>query len=92
LYNRELEVLRTSERARNFHALYEVRDQRTNQAARVHAVNSLMSMEEPVRTGAQSITAGITINIVSAAPANGSNAKVIDAVRDTTKLDCEPSD
>ena len=41
-----LDVLRTSERARNIHALVEVRDQQTNQMARVGAVKALEQLED----------------------------------------------
>lgn len=40
-YLAELDVLRTSERARNIHTLAEVRDQTSNQMARVQAVKAL---------------------------------------------------
>lgn len=45
-YLAELEVLRTSERARNIHTLAEVRDQTDNQMARVQAVKALEQMDE----------------------------------------------
>lgn len=40
-YLEQLDVLRTSERARNIHTLAEVRDQTSNQMARVQAVKAL---------------------------------------------------
>jgi hypothetical protein len=45
-YLAQLEVLRTSERARNIHALCSVRDQTDNQMARVNAVKALEQLEE----------------------------------------------
>lgn len=45
-YMRQLDVLRTSERARNIHTLVDVRDQKTNQMARVQAVKALEQIDE----------------------------------------------
>lgn len=45
-YMRELEVLRTSERARNIHTLVDVRDQQSNQMARVQAVKALEQIDD----------------------------------------------
>jgi hypothetical protein len=45
-YLRELDVLRTSERARNIHTLAEVRDQTSNQMARVQAVKALEQLAD----------------------------------------------
>lgn len=55
-YLKELDVLRTSERARNIHTLAEVRDQTSNQMARVQAVKALeqISDEEQGNRTAQS--------------------------------------
>ena len=48
----ELDVLRENERARNIHALIEVRDQTGNQMARVQAVKALEQLsEEAQRSG-----------------------------------------
>jgi hypothetical protein len=41
-----LQVLRESEKARNIHALVEVRDQQVNQMARVNAVKALEQLDE----------------------------------------------
>lgn len=50
-YAAGLEVLRSSERARNIHALIEVRDQTGNQMARVQAVKALEQLaDEAQRT------------------------------------------
>jgi hypothetical protein len=45
-YLQQLDVLRTSERARNIHTLAEVRDQTTNQMARVQAVKALEQIDD----------------------------------------------
>lgn len=45
-YLAQLEVLRTSERARNIHALAEVRDQPENKMARVAAVKALEGIDD----------------------------------------------
>jgi hypothetical protein len=49
-YLAQLEVLRTSERARNIHTLCEVRDQTDNQMARVNAVKALEQLEDQAHT------------------------------------------
>jgi hypothetical protein len=46
-YNAGLEMLRTSERARNISALANVRDQSGNDAARVNAAKALEQLAEP---------------------------------------------
>jgi hypothetical protein len=63
-YLAELDVLRTSERARNIHALVDVRDQLENKMARVQAVKALeqISDEMPAGRGSQS-QPGLTIVI-----------------------------
>jgi hypothetical protein len=68
-YLSELDVLRTSERARNIHALVEVRDQEENKMARVQAVKALeqISDEAPAARGSQS-QPGLTIVINTVAP------------------------
>jgi hypothetical protein len=50
-YLTQLEVLRTSERARNIHALCSVRDQTDNQMARVNAVKALEQLEDQAPAG-----------------------------------------
>ena len=50
-YLSELDVLRTSERARNIHTLAEVRDQTSNQMARVQAVKALEQIDEQAAEG-----------------------------------------
>jgi hypothetical protein len=69
-YLRELDVLRTSERARNVHALIEVRSQPDNQMARVQAVKALeqLSDTDQGRGGAAPAQPGIVIQIVTNSP------------------------
>lgn len=51
-YLAELDVLRTSERARNIHTLAEVRDQTSNQMARVQAVKALEQLDDDANPAA----------------------------------------
>jgi hypothetical protein len=61
-YLDQLEVLRTSERARNIHTLCEVRDQTSNQMARVNAVAALERVEDQAHSaGAARQAPGFTI-------------------------------
>lgn len=63
VYLSELEVLRTSERARNIHALVDVRDS-TNQMARVQAVKALEQLSDEQQANAQRVqTPGLVIQI-----------------------------
>lgn len=63
-YMQQLDVLRTSERARNFHALTEVRDQTANAMARVNAVKAMEQIEQVSEgTGISARTPGVTIVI-----------------------------
>ena len=80
-YLRELDVLRTSERARNFHALLAVRDQTDNQQARVNAVKVLEEQDVGGERKAAATTPGITIVIV------GDNAKAAVQVNHTQSPD-----
>ena len=68
-YMRELDVLRTSERARNIHTLVDVRDQMSNQMARVQAVKALEQIDdsEVASRGANSLP-GLQIVIVQGIP------------------------
>lgn len=50
-YLSELDVLRTSERARNFHTLVDIRDQTSNQMARVNAVKALEQISDETQAG-----------------------------------------
>jgi hypothetical protein len=62
-YLSELEVLRTSERARNIHALVDVRDS-SNQMARVQAVKALEQLSDDQQANAQRVqTPGLVIQI-----------------------------
>lgn len=64
-YMQQLDVLRTSERARNIHALVEVRDQPTNQMARVNAVKALEQIsDEQDRNPAATAAPGLAIVVV----------------------------
>jgi hypothetical protein len=63
-------VLRTSERARNIHALIEVRDQKHNPIARVQAVKALEGFEEDSAiTGTGRHTPGLVVQIINQTPA-----------------------
>ena len=64
-YLGELEVLRTSERARNFHALVEVRDQIGNPMARVNAVKE-MEHHEDLSVASSQPRAGMLIVVMQA--------------------------
>jgi hypothetical protein len=71
-YLAELQVLRTSERARNVFALVDVRDRSENQAARVAAVRTLEELadggDRPGGAGGASVMAGLVVRIVGGAP------------------------
>jgi hypothetical protein len=70
-YLAEIDVLRTSERARNIHALVDVRDNAENSMARVSAVKTLEAICEAdaARGGFEpSQSPGLVIQIVSDAP------------------------
>lgn len=82
-YLQQLDVLRTSERARNLLALTEVRDQRDNQMARVQAVKALeqLSDTDQGRGGAAPAQPGLTIQIItnsSMKPTLSANGDLID--------------
>lgn len=86
-YLAELEVLRTSERARDIHTLNEVRDQTSNQMARVQAVKTKWQIEdgEDAARGKQAVP-GLQIVIVQSSaqriPADGHTSQVIDMVEE----------
>jgi hypothetical protein len=64
-YRTCLQVLRESARARNIHALEEVRDQTGNQMARVNAVKALEQLsEEQIAHGGPVQAPGLVIQIV----------------------------
>lgn len=71
-YLAELDVLRTSERARNIHAAVEVRDQTDNQTARIQAVKWLEESAETKRdsSGQRVTTPGVVV-VVNSAPTRG---------------------
>jgi hypothetical protein len=63
-YLAELEVLRTSERARNIHTLLKVRDQEDNQMARVQAVSKLEQLADEQSAGStRSALPGLVVQI-----------------------------
>jgi hypothetical protein len=69
-YLREIDVLRTSERARNIHALVNVRDTADHSMARVSAVKTLETISdvEAARGGSATTAPGLVIQIVSNDP------------------------
>ena len=70
-YKAALVVLRDNEQARNVHALIEVRDQQTNQMARVQAVKALEQLSDEPTSGAHSQKLPglvVQINVGPAAP------------------------
>lgn len=75
-YLAELDVLRTSERARNIHTLAEVRDQTSNQMARVQAVKALEQIDEQAAESGNRSNAlpGLQIVVVT----NGAQAPMVD--------------
>lgn len=89
-YMAQLEVLRTSERARNIHTLVEVRDQKTNQMARVQAVARLEQIDDEAQAsrGSQALP-GLQIVIVQGGinPALSANA-----VKPLIRLEHGPDD
>jgi hypothetical protein len=62
-YLAQLDVLRTSERARNIHTLAAVRDQESNQMARVQAVKALEQIGDEAAPGTRQ-SAGFVIMVV----------------------------
>lgn len=66
-YHSQLEVLRTRESSRTIHTFIEVRDQKSNQMARVAAGKALQQLEDqPQGAGARSSSPGFVIQIVNA--------------------------
>lgn len=97
-YIAELEVLRTSERARNIHTLCEVRDQKSNQMARVNAVQALERIEDQSLTGAGAkampgmviiVGDGGNVSIGAKAAQSGEYASVINGERSPGKGDAD---
>jgi hypothetical protein len=91
-YNQGLDVLRTSERARNISALVEVRDKAGNQMARVQAAKALeqLSEEEARRlpAGGHVSLPGLTIQIINApAPALPTRGQTIDVTPESSRDD-----
>jgi hypothetical protein len=82
-YFEQLDVLRTSERARNIHALVRVRDQDQNKTAVVAAVKALEKMKDDqaiVGVG-QARTPGVVIVVGPAEPAKPRTIDASPAVR-----------
>jgi hypothetical protein len=79
-YLRELDVLRTSERARNIHAFVDVRDNSENSMARVQAAKALeqVSETEGMRGHSPNLTPGLTIQIINTTDAPRTVSPVID--------------
>jgi hypothetical protein len=68
-YLSELDVLKTSERARNVLALVDVRDNSSNSMSRVQAARSLEQMSEEAETrprGQHQVVPGLVVVIASA--------------------------
>jgi hypothetical protein len=63
-YTEQLEVLRTSERARNIHRLAEIRDAANNMPA-VQAIKALEEMHDPAAGAKHLPTAGLVIHVVA---------------------------
>lgn len=82
-----LQVLRENERARNIHALIEVRDQDGNQMARVQAVKALEQLadDEDRGPGGATHSSGLTIRIINNVTQQAPSGPVIDvSPTDTT--------
>jgi hypothetical protein len=92
-YLQQLDVLRTSERARNFHALVDVRDQTGNAMARVNAVKAMEQIEQVSdHVGVLGRAPGVTI--VIAAPAQATafiDHEGYNASKPLISLDAVPS-
>lgn len=68
-YLAELDVLRTSLRARNIHILSEVSEQRDNQMARVNAVKALEQLSDDPTTRSTGMSLpGLVIQIINQSP------------------------
>ena len=59
----ELQVLRSSEGARNFHTLRQVRDQKKNQMARVQAVHALERLSDEQTSPGKQALPGLVVQI-----------------------------
>lgn len=77
-YLEQLDVLRTSARARNIHVLEEVRDQTGNQMARVNAVKALEQISDEPANQASRSSPGLVVVVVQG-PASMSHTHVIEA-------------
>jgi hypothetical protein len=88
-----LHVLRESEKARNIHALVEVRDQQVNQMARVNAVKALEQLDETAASaaGPQRQQPGLVIVIQGGQTSVGSSP-VVPQIEATADLPYSHSD
>lgn len=77
-YLKQLEVLRTSERARNIHALVEVRDQQKNQMARVGAVKALEQLSDEQQASANTQQLPGLVVVVNTFPRVSADPPTID--------------
>lgn len=77
-YLSELEVLRTSERARDIHTLNEVRDQTTNQMARVQAVKAKWQIEDEQQASANTQQLPGLVVVVNTFPRVSADPPTID--------------
>lgn len=87
-YNRLLEVLRTSARARNFHRLEEIREQSTNPMAAVNAIKTLESLADTPPLGSSAPRLPGLVFIINQA---GTASVVVDQPQSSI-IDVTPSD
>lgn len=62
-YLQQLDVLRTSARARNFHRLEQIRDQDSNQMAAINAIKVLEQVSDETQARSTASVPGVTIVI-----------------------------
>lgn len=77
-YRGQLEVLRERESARNIHALVEVRDQKTNQMARVQAVKALEQLSDEQQASANTQQLPGLVVVVNTFPRVSADPPTID--------------
>lgn len=83
-YNQQIEVLRTSERARNIHRAVKIRDAAENMPA-MHAIRYLDQIPDENASSRKALTPGFVVQIVNVVPgardpqSRGDQAQVIDA-------------
>lgn len=86
-YNAQLEVLRTSARARNFHRLEEIRDQDENLTAAVHAIKTL----EGEGSSRSTINMGVSVHLTPGIMVDISERPAELAPIDGTIIEVNPS-